>query len=366
MVLRLRNIVSVALSLLMTLLLVGCNNDTLPGGKENLQKKEMAQIPGLYDVEYDTVEYSKIIPTLTSLNYNYSETTSLDMEFYYHLYRMNHYDGDYERAMTGSYNYLSQNVNTNFCDRVKKDDFKKWLHWYFDINVRNVQYNPYDYFIMEDDSQYYYFYYYPENVSDYEQRAFIYDAYFSENVVVFKADIYYDYEDSVDRHAKTTRDEVLLDPYTEYIRSVELYFDVNDGRLLPKKSQELNIPSPVAYRGIATESPYQDYTVLKDSFMYGYSKAGYDLTINRKGDTWNRLHWKGEEEVYGPDFRCLDEEDMYTKEPVRVGIYPYDEIDGGEYENTVVGYVVFSDNSNITFYADGHKDIKSRSKELTY
>jgi len=366
MILRLRYTVAMLLSVMMALVLFGCKNDTVPGGKDNLQKKEMAEIPGLYDVEYDVVEYSKLIPTLTSMNYNYSESTGLDMEFYYHLYRMNHYDTDYERDMTGSYTDLSTSVNKHLCNRVKKNDFRDWLYWYFDINVRNIQYNPYDYFIMEDDSQYYYFYYYPESPSEYEQRAYIYDAYFSENVVVFKADIYYDYEDSVDSHADSSREEVLLDPYTDYIRSVELYFDVDDNRLLPKKSQELNIPSPVSYRGIASESPYQDYTVLKDSFIYGTSKPGYDLTINRKGDTWNRLHWKGEEEVYGPVFGCLDEEDMYTLEPVRVGIYPYDEIDGGEYENTIVGYVVFSDNSNITFYADGHKIIKSRYKELTY
>ena len=366
MVLRLRNKVTIALSLMMTLLLVGCNNNNPPGGKENLQKKEMAEIPGLYDVEYDSLEYSKIIPTLSSLNYNHNSDLDLDFEFYYHLYRMNHYEGDFERAMSERYDFLSPNANTNACDRVKKNDFKDWLNWYFDINVKDVPYNPYDYFIKEEDSQYYYFYYFPDHVAEYEQRAYIYDAYFSENVVIFKADIYYDYENNVEKHVEATREEVLLDPYTDYIRSIEMYFDVDDGRLLPKKSQELNIPKPVEYRGIAIESPYQDYSVLKDSFLYGTSKIGYDLTINKKGDTWNRLYWKGEEEIHGPVFRCLNEEDMYTTEPVRVGIYPYDEVEGGEYENTVVGYVVFSDNSNITFYADGHKDIKSKDKELTY
>lgn len=324
--------------------------DTVLSWKDNVEESK--------EIDYDKKEWSNLLDDLYWVGYDWHKNAGFTLEYYYSLYYTNHDISYIERNMTGTYEELELDYVGNMAVKIEKSTFENWLNEFFGVTLEELDCSATWNFAMEEDDEFYYFYYAAGYGSLYETRACIYNTSFEEDKATFKVHFYDDFQWKFDEYIDMTPEEVLLDKDTRYSYSAEFYFDIVDGRILMTGCEKLDIPNPVKYNGLAMESEYTDFDVLKEAFKEG--KEGYEYSNEWGFETWSKDGWENKTEYWGPVFTCDNEnEDMNSKEPVWVVFY-----NDAVTETDSLGYAAFADNSEIIYYPEGKNEYISYDKEL--
>ena len=97
-----------------------------------------------------------------------------------------------------------------------------------------------------------------------------------------------------------------------------------------------------------TEIP--GYTYTEEPYVFSWKKDGWDIDYDYRG---------------ADAYTIGGTEDENTDKPILVHLYNYDhDFTDAKPETVLVGHVIFSDDSEILYYADGHIKITSVLKEL--